>query len=63
MHHTYLGMRDLKEDFNYEPHTIDIKHHESRSKSAFLRINPNGKIPAIVDMNTKDGEVTGTHLS
>jgi GST-like protein len=36
------------DDFDYESHTVDIRHGESRSPS-FKRINPNGKIPTIID--------------
>lgn len=48
-------LRRLKEDFDYEPHVIDIRHGESRTKN-FRSINPNGKIPLIIDP-TGDEEV------
>lgn len=48
-------LRKLKEDFDYEPHVIDIRHGESRSRN-FRSINPNGKIPLIIDP-TGDDEV------
>ena len=49
------NLRKLKEDFDYEPHVIDIRHGESRSKN-FRSINQNGKIPLIIDA-TGDEEV------
>ncbi len=39
----------------YEPHLVDIAKQESWS-SEFLSLNPNGKIPAIIDPNGPDGE-------
>jgi len=47
-------LRSTKEDFNYEPHTIDLRRAESR-KGSFLEINPNGKIPAIHDPHGPGG--------
>jgi GSH-dependent disulfide-bond oxidoreductase len=38
----------------YEPHTIDIGKNESWT-SEFLSLNPNGKIPAILDPNGPGG--------
>lgn len=34
--------------FDYEPHTIDLRHQETR-RIDFKQLNPNGKIPVIVD--------------
>src|ERR1700721_3428495 len=39
----------------YEPHAIDIAKHESWTPE-FLALNPNGKIPAIIDPNGPDGK-------
>ena len=38
----------------YEPHTIDIGKNESWTPE-FLSLNPNGKIPAIIDPNGPGG--------
>src|SRR4051812_36106878 len=38
----------------YEPHMIDIGKDESHTPE-FLSLNPNGKIPAIIDPNGPDG--------
>ena len=38
----------------YEPHLVDIAKDESRTDE-FLSLNPNGKIPAIIDPNGPDG--------
>jgi GSH-dependent disulfide-bond oxidoreductase len=51
-------LRKLTDDFKYEPHTIDIRHNESRELLPFLQLNPNGKIPAIVDPNGKGGRAS-----
>jgi len=48
-------VRAGKEDFNYEPHTVDIRHAESRKKHFLAEINPNGKIPAIHDPHGPNG--------
>ncbi len=42
----------------YEPHLIDIGKNESQS-SEFLSLNPNGKIPAILDPHGPGGEPLG----
>jgi GSH-dependent disulfide-bond oxidoreductase len=42
----------------YEAHTVDIFKNETRSKE-FLALNPNGKIPAIVDPDGPGGEPIG----
>lgn len=39
----------------YEPHLVDIMHNESHTPE-FLSLNPNGKIPAIIDPNGPRGE-------
>ena len=39
-------LRIEKEDFEYEAHTVDIRHHESREQP-YLSMCPNGKIPCI----------------
>jgi GSH-dependent disulfide-bond oxidoreductase len=39
----------------YEPHTINIGHNETWTPE-FLSLNPNGKIPAIIDPNGPDGK-------
>ncbi len=42
----------------YEPHLIDIGKNESWTPE-FLSLNPNGKIPAIIDPDGPDGEPLG----
>ena len=39
----------------YEPHAIDIMKNETRTEP-FLSLNPNGKIPAIIDPDGPGGE-------
>ena len=40
----------------YEPHLVTLKDEDVRSE-AFLSLNPNNKIPAIIDPNGPDGPV------
>lgn len=42
----------------YEPHTINIGQNETWGPE-FLSLNPNGKIPAIIDPNGPDGKPFG----
>jgi GSH-dependent disulfide-bond oxidoreductase len=42
----------------YEPHLVDITANEQTSP-AFLSLNPNGKIPAIIDPDGPGGEPLG----
>ena len=42
----------------YEPHYVNIMENESWTPE-FLSLNPNGKIPAIVDPNGPDGKPLG----
>ena len=42
----------------YEPHLVDIGKEESRTPE-FLSLNPNGKIPAIIDPDGPGGEPLG----
>jgi GST-like protein len=42
----------------YEPHLVDIMKDESHTPE-FLSLNPNGKIPAIVDPDGPGGEAIG----
>jgi GSH-dependent disulfide-bond oxidoreductase len=42
----------------YEPHLIDIMKNESQTPE-FLSLNPNGKIPAIIDPDGPDGKPLG----
>ncbi len=42
----------------YEPHLIDIMKNETWTPE-FLSLNPNGKIPAILDPNGPDGQPLG----
>src|SRR5262252_7566490 len=42
----------------YEPHTIDIGKNESWTPE-FLSLNPNGKIPAIIDPDGPGGRPLG----
>ena len=39
----------------YEPHFIDISNNESKDP-AFVSLNPNGRIPAIIDPDGPDGK-------
>ena len=39
----------------YEPHLVDFNNNEQRTPE-FLSLNPNGKIPAILDPNGPDGK-------
>jgi GST-like protein len=42
----------------YEPHTVNIGQNETWTPE-FLSLNPNGKIPAIIDPNGPDGKPFG----
>jgi GST-like protein len=42
----------------YEPHLVDIGKNDSWTPE-YLSLNPNGKIPAIIDPNGPDGEPFG----
>ena len=42
----------------YEAHTITLKDEDVKS-DAFLSLNPNGKIPAIIDPDGPDGRMVG----
>lgn len=42
----------------YEPHFIDISTNEAKDP-AFVSLNPNGRIPAIIDPSGPDGEPLG----
>lgn len=42
----------------YEPHAVDIGRNESWTPE-FLSLNPNGKIPAIIDPDGPDGKPLG----
>ncbi len=42
-------------DFNYEPHSVDIRHAENRTPQ-FTAMNPNQKIPVIVDPHGSGGQ-------
>jgi GST-like protein len=42
----------------YEPHAVDIMNNESWTPE-FLSLNPNGKIPAIIDPDGPDGMPVG----
>jgi GST-like protein len=42
----------------YEPHAVNITRNESWTPE-FLSLNPNGKIPAIIDPNGPDGKPLG----
>ena len=39
----------------YEPHFVDISNNESKDP-AFVALNPNGRIPAIIDPAGPDGK-------
>src|SRR5215470_829673 len=42
----------------YEPHTVNIGQNESRTPE-FVSLNPNGKIPAIIDPDGPGGRPIG----
>ena len=42
----------------YEPHLVDLSKHENASPE-YLSLNPNGKIPAIIDPNGPGGRPLG----
>jgi GST-like protein len=42
----------------YEPHLVDISQEESKDP-AFVALNPNGRIPAIIDPDGPDGRPVG----
>src|SRR4030081_10640 len=42
----------------YEPHTIDFNKDDQKAPE-FLSLNPNGKIPAIIDPNGPGGQPLG----
>jgi GST-like protein len=42
----------------YEPHFVDISNNESKDP-AFVSLNPNGRIPAIIDPAGPDGQPIG----
>lgn len=42
----------------YEPHLVDISKNESKDP-AFVSLNPNGRIPAILDPHGPDGKPVG----
>ena len=46
----------------YEPHLVDINAKESWTPE-FLSLNPNGKIPAIIDPDGPDGPPLGPRQS
>ena len=55
------GLKQLDGDsFDFETHTVDIRHAESRSKD-FMRISPAGKIPALVDFHGPNNQVFFTN--
>jgi len=45
----------LKMPFDYEAHTVDIRHAENREKQ-FVEVFPNGKIPSLIDPNGPNGQ-------
>jgi GSH-dependent disulfide-bond oxidoreductase len=47
---------NLRENFTYEPHLVDIRHGESRA-SWYKEVAPSGKIPAILDPVGLDGRL------
>jgi len=51
-----IALEELELD--YEPHRVDIGKNESW-EPAFLSLNPNGKIPAIIDPNGPGGKPLG----
>ena len=48
-------LRSTKEDFAYEPHTINIRMGENR-REWFQNISPSSKIPAIIDPKGPGGK-------
>ena len=45
-------LRRETDSFEYEPHTVNIRQGECRLPDFKLSVNPNGKIPAIIDPTT-----------
>jgi GST-like protein len=43
---------------DYEPHLISFRSNDQKSRE-FMSLNPNGKIPAIIDPNGPDGKPIG----
>lgn len=43
-----VDLRATTDQFDYEPHTVDLRLAESR-RVDFKEISPNGKIPALID--------------
>jgi GST-like protein len=50
-----VGIMLEESGLSYEPHRVDIMANESHDP-AFLALNPNGKIPAILDPNGPGGK-------
>ena len=53
-----IGIMLEETNLAYEPHRIDIMADESHDP-AFLALNPNGKIPAIIDPHGPGGQALG----
>jgi glutathione S-transferase len=49
-------------DFTYTQHTLDLSSRENK-KEWYVKINPNGRIPAIVDRNLGKGNVNVWEVS
>jgi len=50
------ALKDKTDAFDYEPHTVDIRHQENRKEECKQAI-PSGKIPTIIDPNGPNGKV------
>lgn len=50
------AIKEVNEFFSYEPHSVDIRHGESRQTDYVTMISPTGKIPAIIDNQGLSGQ-------
>ena len=44
-----VDLRVTTDQFNYEPHKVDLRQGETRTIEFKEKLNPNGKVPVIVD--------------
>lgn len=55
-------LRTIYPDLKYDHQTIDLKSNEQK-QDWFLKINPNGRIPALIDPNNNDFPVFERYAS
>jgi GST-like protein len=51
-----VDLRSTTEYFDYEPHTVDVRSSESRLEDFKECLNPNAKIPVLIDPNGPNNE-------